>query len=704
MKIKLILFVFLFCSFSLFLNAKNVSVADARVVAKNVFLEKYQNRFPAEKSISINITNEFTVSENGIAVYYVFNSDNSGFIIIAADDIIQPVLGYSFENNYSSTDQPPQFTSWMKTYALQIADAISLNLTPSVEIAQEWKRIMKPASEFSPKKEIMDVAELLTTQWDQGSYYNALCPVDAAGPSGRVYAGCVATAMGQVMNYYKYPAQGTGSNSYYSSYGTLSANFAATTYDWNAMVNQLNSLNTPVATLLYHCGVSVDMNYAPDGSGAMMTDAVYSLKNYFKYSSSVTSAYKSAYTTTNWENLLKTELDNSRPMMYAGYDPSSGSGHAWVCDGYQGTNFFHFNWGWSGYYNGFYYLNSLNPGGNVLTNGQHCIYNIYPGSNYPSYCSGSKTLTTPTGNFNDGSGPILDYQNNADCSWLISPVDVDHINLSFDYLNTESANDIVTIYNGPDAASPVLGTYSGSTLPSNISSTSPSVYIHFTSDAATDSPGWQISYTSNALVFCSGTTLLTAASDTFSDGSGGKQYSSGSNCKWQIEPAGAASVTINFTNFRTELNKDFVKVYDPVGTVSTLLATFSGTNLPASVTSNSGKMLVIFTSNSSNTESGWSANYTSSLSGINEIGMLKNISVFPNPAENYLTVSLNSIQEQSIRLELLNTIGQVVFSENYENVSGEISKTIDLTDLSKGIYSIRIISEKQQYFKKVVIN
>ncbi len=704
MKNKLILFVFLFCFNHLIVNAKNVSLNDAKTVAKNAYSEKYQNRFPSEKSQSIGVTDEFTISENGKAVYYIFNTDNNGFVIIAADDIVQPVLGYSFENNYSVSNQPPQFISWMKTYALQIADAVTMNLIPSNETKGEWAKYNKPSSVFSAEKDIMDVAELLTTTWDQGSYYNGLCPVDAAGPSGRVYAGCVATSMAQVMNYYKYPSAGSGSHSYYSSYGSLSANFASTTYDWSAMANQLHSSNTAVATLLYHCGVSVDMNYAPDGSGAQMTDATYSLKNYFKYSNTIATAYKNSYSTTTWANLLKTELDNKRPMMYAGYDPSSGSGHAWVCDGYQGTNFFHFNWGWSGYYNGFYYLDALNPGGNVLTNGQHCIYNIFPGSNYPSFCSGSKTLTAPAGIFNDGSGPILDYQNNADCSWLISPTDVDHINLTFDYLNTENTNDVITIYNGSNSSAPVLGTYSGSTLPAAISSTSPTVYVHFTTDGATATSGWQISYTSAALVFCNGTTLLTAPSDTFSDGSGGKEYSCSSNCKWKIEPSGAASVTINFTSFRSELNKDFVKIYDPVGTVSTLLATYSGTTIPASVTSSSGKMLVIFTSNSTGTDAGWSANYTSTLSGIEEIGLMKNISVFPNPAENNLNISLNSIEEQSIRIELLNAVGQIIFSENNENVRGEIIKTINLSGISKGIYLIRLISGNQQYFKKVVIN
>jgi hypothetical protein len=684
-----------------FLFANNVDIKRAQTVAVNSYSEKYQNYYDMAKKPAISITDDYTITENGIAVYYIFNTSNTGFIIISADDIITPVLGYSFQSTYSETNQPPQFIGWMKTYALQISDAISTKLTASAETISEWNRLSANTDNFNSAKGIMDVAELLTTTWDQGSYYNGLCPLDAAGPSGRVYAGCVATAMGQVINYYKYPLQGQGSHSYTSNYGTLSANFGTTTYEWDAMPNHITAANTPIATLLYHCGVSVDMNYAPDGSGAMMYDAANSLKTYFKYSSSIQSAYKSNYSTANWENLLKAELDNNRPTLYSGSDPTSGAGHAWVCDGYQGTNYFHFNWGWSGYYNGFFYLDNLNPGGNNLTSQQSCIYNIKPGTGYPYYCSPTKTLTANSGTFNDGSGPVNDYQNNTDCSWLIAPTLVRYISLSFDNLNTEAANDLITIYDGPDASSTILGTYSGSTLPSSITSTSPSVFVSFTSNSSTVSPGWQISYTSAPIIFCNGTTLLTAPSDTFSDGSGGSAYSNSANCKWRIEPSNAASVTLSFSAFETESTNDFVKIYDP--TSSTLLATLSGSSIPSPITSTSGKMLVLFSSDLSTTSSGWNASYTSLPSGISETKNMKEISVFPNPSSSILTVSLNSIVAQNLNIEIINSIGQIVYTENIENTIGNINKTIHIENYPEGIYTLRINSGNDNFYKKLII-
>ena len=685
------------------LYAKNVDIKTARTVALNSYGEKYQNYYKLAKKTAVSITNDFTITNNGNVAYYVFNTSNNGFIIVSANDIITPILGYSFQSDYSEDNQPPQFKSWMNSYAMQISNAISAKQTASVETTNEWKRLSANYENFNSVKGITDIPVLLTTTWNQDCYYNAMCPSDASATNscGYAYAGCVATAMGQVMNYYKYPLQGQGSHSYSSSYGNLSANFASTTYDWNAMPNHLNTTNAAVATLLYHCGVSVDMNYSAEGSGAYMYDAANSLETYFKYSN-VQYGSKSSYTDTNWENLLKNELDNKRPMMYSGHDPSSGEGHAWVCDGYQGTNYFHFNWGWGGYYDGFFYLDNLNPGSNNLTSTQSCIYNIIPGTDYPYYCSSSKSLTASSGTFNDGSGPLNDYQNNSDCNWLISPDLVKYITLNFDYLNTEDSNDIITIYDGSDASAPVLGTFSGTTLPSSISSTGPSVFVNFTSNNVNVSPGWQISYSSTPLVFCSGTSLLTAASDTFSDGSGESTYGNSSNCKWRIEPPNATSVTVTFSSFNTEASKDLVKIYDPTGT-STLLATYSGSSVPSSVTSTSGKMLLIFTSNASTTASGWNASYTSAPYGISETADMKEILVYPNPATSEVNISLDLNAAQNPGIEIINSLGQTVYAKTTDNITGSVIKKINTENFQKGIYTIRLVSGNDSYCKKLII-
>lgn len=696
------LFVFLFIPFyGLF--AKSVDLKTAETVALNSYYENYQNYYKPSKKPEISITGHNSFKENDILVYYIFNTNNNGFVIVSADDIITPVLGYSFQSNYSETNQPPQFISWMKSYSVQISNAISSKLAVSTEISNEWDRLKTNPEKFISKKGVMSVAKLLTTTWDQGSYYNGFCPKDATGPSGRVYAGCVATAMAQVMNYYKYPIHGQSSHGYDSNYGYLYANFDTTTYEWEAMPNHLTTANVPIATLLYHCGISVDMNYSPNGSGAYMYDAGNSLITYFKYSNNLQFASKSSYSTAEWENILITELVNDRPMLYSGHDPNTGAGHAFVCDGYQGTNYFHFNWGWSGYYDGFFYLEKLYPGGSDFTSSQFCIYNITPDTDYPYYCAPTKTITASSGCFDDGSGPLNNYQNNADCNFLIAPLLADHLTITFDYINTDTSNDVITVYDGPNSSSPVLGTYSGTTIPSSVSSTNDTVLIHFSSNDSIVSEGWQISFSSSPLIFCTGTTVLTAPSDTFSDGSGIYPYRSGSNCKWRIQPENATAVTLSFTAFDTKLNKDFVKIYDPAGTKSTLLATFSGSTLPGPITSNSGQMLVIFTSSSAEPFSGWNASYTSLPSGVAETRSLKGISVYPNPASSTVTLSFHSLSDQKIGIELFNSLGQVVYSGSVENAIENVNKTINIQNFSKGIYTVKLDSGVDYYYKKLII-
>ena len=178
------------------------------------------------------------------------------------------------------------------------------------------------------------------------------------------------------MKYYDYPYTGTGSHSYYASgYGTQSADFENTVYGWTSMPNQVYSSNIAVATLIYHCGVSVDMQYGPTGSGAYTSDVRTALINYYNYSSTVSYKNKSWYSNDVWEGMLRTELDEGRPVVYRGQGTG---GHAWVCDGYTGTNYFHFNWGWGGYYNGNFYLSDITPGSYNFNSNQAAIMGIVP--------------------------------------------------------------------------------------------------------------------------------------------------------------------------------------------------------------------------------------------------------------------------------------------------------------------------------------
>jgi hypothetical protein len=300
---------------------------------------------------------------------------------------------------------------------------------------------------------------------------------------------------------------------------------------------------------------------------------------------------------------------------------------------------------------------------------------------------------------------LADYQNNDNCSWLIDPYGAGHINLTFDNFSTLDAGDILTIYNGPNASSPVLHTYTGidtgSALPALISSTASSVFLTFVTNGSGTSSGWKISYTTTYPVFCSGTKSLTAAADTFSNGSAPYNYDNSTNCKWLINPSPAASsVTLHFLAFNTEPTNDVVKVTDNAGTV---LASYSGTSLPADVTSNTGQMLIIFTSNSSITAPGWTACYSSAIAGVEEYNSIKDLSVFPNPAKDKLHVSFNVKGSDQATLNIYSLTGQVVYTQDVNCINGSFSKDIDISNFAKGIYNLRILTSKESVNKKIIV-
>ncbi|MBR5630985.1 MAG: C10 family peptidase, partial [Bacteroidales bacterium] len=326
----------------------------------------------------------------GYSELFIFNNvDGKGFVIMAADDCVTPILGYSYENNITDGTLPPNLKALLDGYAEEIRAAVAMKAAATDEIRADWASLKqgKPL----PIKSENDVNHLVQTNWDQSPYYNDQCPYDNNDHS-RTLTGCVATAMAQVMKFWNYPEHGLGSHSYVPSshpeYGTLYVDFSAVNYQWSAMPNVVNSANSAVATLMYHCGVAVDMMYgisgAPDyGSAAYIIDyggdrpcAETALKTYFNYKNTLRGVEKNNYTDSQWIALLKGELDNSRPMVYGGF--SNSGGHAFVCDGYDYRDYFHFNWGWGGYYNGNFYINELNPGTHNYSRNQQAIVGIEP--------------------------------------------------------------------------------------------------------------------------------------------------------------------------------------------------------------------------------------------------------------------------------------------------------------------------------------
>ena len=399
--------------------AKPVQPGRAQAVAENFYRTRTAAHQTRSASPVVNLVyTKRSASKNprartsAEALYYVFAFGEQGFIILSADDAAYPILGYSFSNNYVVGEEPAHLAGWMKQYEEQIIEIKRTATAATPEIAAQWE--VATDSQFRTQGQVQP---LLTTRWNQHPYYNAQCPFDADSGE-RTVTGCVATAMAQLMKYHHHPTQGVGFHSYnHKEYGTLSANFGSTTYDWEDMPFAVEAPNASVALLNYHCGVSVDMNYnvADEGGssaqGAVLVAPV--LKRHFSYASSTTAIYREDYTDQAWKDLLKAEIDAARPMFYEG--SGAGSGHAFVCDGYDNNDFFHFNWGWGGYYDGYFHIDALNPsgqgtgGGTGHYNSNHAaIVGIAPAESLPvklqlyaatTVSNGKITYAQPFGTF-----------------------------------------------------------------------------------------------------------------------------------------------------------------------------------------------------------------------------------------------------------------------------------------------------------------
>ena len=371
---------------------------------------------------------EDVTSTTGYTTFYIFaGSEGRGFVIVSADDCVQPILGYSTTTAFRTEGMPAHVRGWLEGYERQIrhyrtleGSALRLSRDPSREgVDGEWERLLAGSQAEPPR--YTAVAPLLTTTWDQSPYYNILCPYSNYYGE-RTVTGCVATATAQVMKYWNHPTTGYGSHSYvHSTYGTQSANFGTTTYAWSSMPTQLTSSSTTtqknaVATLMYHIGVAIEMDYdvaANGGSGApsysngnaTATAADNALRTYFKYKSSLRQVSIDDYTNAGWSALLMNELDNNRPILYTGFD--SMAGHCFVCDGYNNSGLFHFNWGWGGWCDGYYAIGYLNPeaggtGGNssyTFNLDNVAVIGIEPNSSF----GGSTTVTATSNNSSYGT-------------------------------------------------------------------------------------------------------------------------------------------------------------------------------------------------------------------------------------------------------------------------------------------------------------
>ena len=293
---------------------------------------------------------------------YLFEGADGGFVLVAADDAARPILGYSATGAMDTANMPPALQEWLKGYQKEID---ILREAKGFPPHAEWYALEQG---ITPKDTVWEGVEpMLTTFWDQGYPYNGYCP-------GGSVTGCAATAQAQVMNYWKYPAFGQGSHSYtHVRYGVQQADFGHTLYDWENMPVEATASSPmvekeAVALLMYHCGVSLEMDYSRDGSAAAGLAGISgyasidnSLKDYFGYSNQMRVVHKDfGYGNAEWRDMIIADLDLGHPIVYTG--AAEEGGHGFVCDGYDSRGYMHFNFGWSGRGDGYFPVDSISPG------------------------------------------------------------------------------------------------------------------------------------------------------------------------------------------------------------------------------------------------------------------------------------------------------------------------------------------------------
>lgn len=386
-------------------QAERISQEDAALVANNFM--NVASATGVRKSVQpMKLKKAASATENQ---YYVYeNANGEGWVMVAADDAVAPILAYSKTGQFRTDNMPDNVRNWLGKYDKFIQKVSEDGVVASKETQTQWNKLRKGLPD-DPAGTII-IGPLVQTQWDQDEPYNLYAPGSGTTGEGsdKAYTGCVATAMAQVMKFWEWPVQGNGSHSYqpvmdtwdedgnytgqvivYNT--TLEAKFGETTYDWANMKKKHSTSDTQaqkkaVGTLMFHCGVGVEMQYGGyeyDGSGAQTANygdfnatnspcAQNALWAYFGYKKDGLTSYMrdgysyggkqyyKSWTDADWTAMVKQELDKKHPILYAG--TGNYGGHSFICDGYDSKNYFHFNWGWSGHNDGWYLLSNLVPG------------------------------------------------------------------------------------------------------------------------------------------------------------------------------------------------------------------------------------------------------------------------------------------------------------------------------------------------------
>ena len=327
-------------------------------------------------------------ADNGQTAFYVFAVQPKGFVIVSADDRAKPILGYSTESNFTP-QLPDGLMTFFENYKAGFSQMYANNDERTAEAVVDWASLEKTGL-LSASKTDRSVGPLMASIWNQTDLYNNMAPLDPSSVySGHCKSGCVANAMSQIMRYWEWPRHGQGghgydASSYYGDYGWQEANFEDATYRFELMPDFLDFASPQAevdatALLEYHAGVSVDMGYGPNASGAYSENVGPGMSDYFRYSPEWEHRYKPNGSGA-WMNDLRANLDAGMPLYYA--SQGDAGGHAYVLDGYDTNGMFHLNWGWAGFDNGWYAIDGFYLTFYSFPWQHNAVFNLHPVDEY----------------------------------------------------------------------------------------------------------------------------------------------------------------------------------------------------------------------------------------------------------------------------------------------------------------------------------
>ncbi|MCB2219839.1 MAG: C10 family peptidase [Bacteroidetes bacterium] len=381
--LPILILIILVIIFAMSTRAKNIDINTAKTIAINLFTER-----AGQPNKTASIAEIIEEKEHGVTYLYIVKYTGKGFAVVAGNDLIKPIVGYSFESQYNEGDHSPAFEFYiLERYQNIISNLKNTGAVQLPEVKNKWEHYQKSPASFNPKG-VLNAFPLLKSIWHQRWPYNGLCPEDTNScPTCNDHAlvGCVATAMAQVMKYWEHPWHGMGNHSYtpedHPEYGNQSADFDTTYYNFDFIPDSSDVYLADLAELNYHCGVAVNMNYGPSVSGAWTwyekDEVANALRDYFYFHGTVEGIRRSEHSTT-WVEILKENLDLNRPVIYAAQDNQQDAGHAWVIDAYDVGDMFHCNWGWGGSDNGFFSIDNFDPGGYLFDVYEMATVNIFP--------------------------------------------------------------------------------------------------------------------------------------------------------------------------------------------------------------------------------------------------------------------------------------------------------------------------------------